>query len=269
MALGAQQLMQPRRRQPLLAAGPLPRLRQQRLDPRPDRRPHRPPPRLRLLARRRRLVQILPDRHPRDPQLARHRPLRPPFHQHLVPDHMHLVHPEHPLQRTPAPRTPASPLVRPSGGLLSERRMDHFPSGAPTRRRLSLRQLKGGVGLQEAMVCLLSFCTETSAGEHQHERLPSCNSESVRGGPTVRGRQDCAGNDVGSHTNLHAGTRSRVRSMWRAPFFAASSGVNPCSRATKYAAYHSDQWCFGAVGSYSPWRFSVSWRSAVTSTRPG
>ena len=31
----------------------------------------------------------------------------------------------------PAPRPPASPLTGLSGGLLSERRVDHFPSGAP------------------------------------------------------------------------------------------------------------------------------------------
>ena len=39
MALGPQQLVQPRRRQPLLAARPVRRLRQQRLDPRADGRP--------------------------------------------------------------------------------------------------------------------------------------------------------------------------------------------------------------------------------------
>ena len=134
MALGPQQLMQPRRRQPLLAARPLPRLGQQRLDPR-----RRPPPTPAAAA-------AAPPGAPAPPASRYFRtvtreipssratgPLRPPLHQHLVPDHMHLIHPEHPLQRTPAPRTPASPLVRPSGGLLSERRMDHFPSGAPKR----------------------------------------------------------------------------------------------------------------------------------------
>jgi hypothetical protein len=121
MALGVQQLMQPRRRQPLLAARPAPRLVEQRLDPRADGVPHGPAPRPGLLARRGRLVQILPHRHSRDPQLPRHGPLRPSFDQHLVPDHMHLIHSDHPLQRMPAPHAPASPSVRPSGGLLSER----------------------------------------------------------------------------------------------------------------------------------------------------
>ena len=40
--------------------------------------------------------------------------------------------------------------------------------------------------------------------------------------------------------------------------FTASSGVLPFSRATMYAAYQPDQWCFGAVGSYWPWCSSAS-----------
>jgi len=47
---------------------------------------------------------------------------------------VNLIHPEHP---------PADPkltfratAIRPPGGSLSERRMDHFPSGAPNYRRL-------------------------------------------------------------------------------------------------------------------------------------
>src|SRR5262249_1310990 len=55
----------------------------------------------------------------------------------------------------------------------------------------------------------------------------------------------------------------REASTWSAPSLAASSGVFPCCRATMYAAYHPDQWCLGAIGSYLPWCSSVSRRSAV------
>lgn len=50
---------------------------------------------------------------------------------------MYLVHPEHP----PADpkRTASATAIRPSGGSLSERRMDHFPGGAPTFQRCTLR----------------------------------------------------------------------------------------------------------------------------------
>ena len=140
MALGPQQLVQPRRRQPLLAAGPLRATR-----PAAPRPAAPPPPRPAAAARRASFrtgaacVQVLADRHPRDPQLARHRPLRPALHQHFVPNDMYLIHPEHPLQRTPDRRS-GKPAVRSSGGLLSERRMDHFPSGAPTHAASPSRQ---------------------------------------------------------------------------------------------------------------------------------
>src|SRR2546425_518845 len=63
--------------------------------------------------------------------------------------------------------------------------------------------------------------------------------------------------------NLYPCARSRARSMWSTASLNASSGLFRCSRATMYAAYHPDQWCFGAVGSYSPWRLSASRRSSV------
>ena len=132
VALGHQQLVQPRRRQPLLAARPLRRLGQQRLDPRGRPRPTPAAARgRRCLPHRRRLVQYFRDRHPRQSQLPRHRPLRPALHQHLVPDDMHLIHPEHPPSGPRIPRS-GKPAIRPSGGLLSERRMVYFLSGAPT-----------------------------------------------------------------------------------------------------------------------------------------
>jgi hypothetical protein len=135
MALADQQLVEPRRRQLLLAAGPSTRLGQQRLDARAHLRPDGPRPRRRRLTDRPRLRDVLPHRPPRQPQLFGHLPLRPAFHQHLVTDDMHLVHPEHPFQRTAELGSPASPPCRPSGGSLSERRVDHFPSGAPKRLR--------------------------------------------------------------------------------------------------------------------------------------
>lgn len=103
MALRPQQLMQPRGGQALLAARPLRRRREQRRDARRHERPDRPPPRRRIVPPRRGLREVLLHGDPRDPQLPRHGPLRPAFHQYLVSHDMHLIHPEHPLQRTPGP----------------------------------------------------------------------------------------------------------------------------------------------------------------------
>jgi hypothetical protein len=44
---------------------------------------------------------------------------------------MYLIHSEHPPSEPEAPRFGQSPLMLP-GGSLSERRVDHFPSGAPS-----------------------------------------------------------------------------------------------------------------------------------------
>ena len=46
-------------------------------------------------------------------------------------NYMHEIHPEHPLSEPQIPRSGKS-AVRPSGGLLSERRLAYFLSGAPT-----------------------------------------------------------------------------------------------------------------------------------------
>ena len=64
-----------------------------------------------------RLVQVLTNRDPRPSELPSHRPLRSTLHQHLVPDHMDLIDPEHPPS---APRIPRSgnSTIRPSSGRL-------------------------------------------------------------------------------------------------------------------------------------------------------
>jgi hypothetical protein len=101
--------VQARGRQPLFTAGPADGLGQQRLHAGPDRLPDRPRPRRRLRRpRRSRLVQVLADRDPRQSQLPCHRPLRSPFDQHFVPDHVYLIHPEHPPANPGSP-DPASP----------------------------------------------------------------------------------------------------------------------------------------------------------------
>ena len=134
-----QQLVQPRGRQLLLAAGPLRRFGQQRLHPRAAP-PPRPAAAAALVSFRtgHRLLEILPDRQPRNPELFRDLPLRAALHQHLVTNDMYLVHLEHPFQRTPEPPL-RKPAIRPSGGSLSERRMDHFLSGAPTEHETLYR----------------------------------------------------------------------------------------------------------------------------------
>jgi hypothetical protein len=46
-------------------------------------------------------------------------------------DNMHLIHPEHPFSEPRITQSGKS-AIRPSGGLLSERRLVYFLSGAPT-----------------------------------------------------------------------------------------------------------------------------------------
>jgi hypothetical protein len=57
---------------------------------------------------------------------------------------MHLIHPEHPSSELRIPRS-GKPAIRPSGGLLSERRLVYFPSGAPTIRNQSLDNTPDGL----------------------------------------------------------------------------------------------------------------------------
>ena len=79
------------------------------------------------------------------------------------------------------------------------------------------------------------FWTETSAGEHQHQRIASLQlRERAVLAAVVRKLvvgKDCTGNDVGPHASLYV-CASRVPSMWSVASLAASSGVFPCSRAT-------------------------------------
>src|SRR6185503_10187659 len=126
--------------------------------------------------------------------------------------------------------------------------------------------------LHEPFVLSSVLGTEASTREDQHEGIVSLQLRERAARATmvrqlVVGKHG-AGNDVDPHR--------RMASMCCAPTFTDSSGVFPCSRATMYAAYQSDQWCFGAVGSYSPWCSSASRRSSVRlgmsrllSPRPG
>ncbi len=130
--LGQQELMQSRGGQPLFAAGPAHRFSQERRHSVGDRVPDWPRPGRRLqFPRRDRLIHVLPDGDARQPQLTGDRPLRPPLYQHFVSNDMHEIHPEHPSSELRIPRS-GKPAVRPSGGLLSERRLVYFLSGAPT-----------------------------------------------------------------------------------------------------------------------------------------
>ncbi len=121
LALSQQQLVQPRGRQPLFAAGPSDRVHEQRLHPRGHRVPHRPRPRRRRRRPdRRHLAHILADRRPGEPQLSCHRPLRPSLDEYLMPHHMYLIHPEHPLSGPQIPRS-GKPALDPQ--------VAYFPSG--------------------------------------------------------------------------------------------------------------------------------------------
>ena len=104
-----------------------------------DRVPHGSGPGHCLLPRRGRLIHVFPDRIARNPQLLRDRPLRPPLHQHLVPNDIHEIHLEHPSQRTPNRTAPATRKRGPQLALLSERRLVYFLS----RRAQHLRTYDG------------------------------------------------------------------------------------------------------------------------------
>ena len=121
-SLGEQHAVQPAGRQPLLAARPLRRLHQECLQPGPGLLPDRPTPRLPLHPRRRRLRQVPLHRVARDPHLARHPTGRTALHQHLVPNHMNLIHPEHPPRGRTRDVDAGWISFRAAFGSLSERR---------------------------------------------------------------------------------------------------------------------------------------------------
>src|SRR5437016_9544489 len=128
VALRQVQLVQARRGQSLLAACPARRLREQLLEARPDalldrtraldRRPHARPGAL----------DVAPDRVARHAQLSRHPTNGDFLNEHLVPNHMGLIHPQQPPAEKPVPMTgnfSASAgwiSFRPPNGSLSRRR---------------------------------------------------------------------------------------------------------------------------------------------------
>src|SRR2546427_1106935 len=135
VALRQEQLVQARRGQSLLAACPARRLREQLLEARPDalldqtraldRRPHaRPGP-----------LDVAPDRVARHAQLSRHPSNGDFLNEHLVPNHIGLIHPQHPPAEKPVPMTgnfSASAgwiSFRPPNGSLSRRRHQRRYSG--------------------------------------------------------------------------------------------------------------------------------------------
>lgn len=136
-ALAHQQPVQPRRRQPLLAARRSRRAREQRLEPRLHRRrPRRRPPH----ADRHALLQVPPHRIARQPHVLGHLPRRPPLDPNFVPDYVYLIHPQHLLPaEPPAPmadkprRSPGWITFRAASGSLSRRR-DHEVAGVCSPR---------------------------------------------------------------------------------------------------------------------------------------
>jgi hypothetical protein len=80
-----------------------------------------------------------------------------------MPHNMHEIHPEHPLSEPQIPRSGKS-AIRPSGGLLSERRLAYFLSGAPKAELASIRtKLPVRVLVAEAAE------SEGPAGERHHQ----------------------------------------------------------------------------------------------------
>jgi hypothetical protein len=102
--------------------------------------PDRPEARLRLFTNGNGFGEVFPDDSAGDPQLRRDLPRGAAFHQDFMTNDVYVVHPEHPFQRTRS-ATLRQPAIRPSGGSLSERRMDHFPGGAPKGSGSALQDL--------------------------------------------------------------------------------------------------------------------------------
>jgi hypothetical protein len=126
-----QQLVQPRCRQLLLAAGPARSLAEQLLEARPDSiRDGMAAVDLPSNAGFRVAVDVPAHRISRNAHLAGHPAHRAPLHQHLVSDNVNLVHPQHPPAEAPAPRA-GNPRslgwisFSPPNGSLS-RRHDHL-----------------------------------------------------------------------------------------------------------------------------------------------
>ena len=76
--------------------------------------------------------------HPGNPQVAGHGPLRPALHQDLVSNNVYLIHPEHPLQRTPGPTALQVPLLSPQVVYFSSGAWINFRAARP-RPVISMR----------------------------------------------------------------------------------------------------------------------------------
>jgi len=126
--------VQPGGRQPLLAAGPLRRLRQKSLEPGAGLLPHRTAARHALHPYRRRLRQVPLHRVARDPHLQGHPPGRKALHQHFVPNHMNLIHPQHPPRGRTRDVAAGWISFRAAFGSLSERRDQLAPVAGRGRR---------------------------------------------------------------------------------------------------------------------------------------
>lgn len=120
LPLGDQQLVQPRRRQPLLAARPLDGLCQQLLDTRAHRLPHGPGPRRRLSANGHRFREVFSNRPPRNPELLGELLRRAALDQDLVTNDVNLI---------PLSTLPADSEAQRFGNPPSGPQVDHFPSG--------------------------------------------------------------------------------------------------------------------------------------------
>ena len=125
--LSDQQPMKLGRREALLAARPPRRFGEELLEPRPHRLERRPRPCGRLAPARLRALDIAAHRVAGEVELPRHLTHGEALDQHLVPNDVDLIHPEHPPTEALAPQP--GKLPGGVGGSVSERRMDQFQSG--------------------------------------------------------------------------------------------------------------------------------------------
>ena len=128
--LSDEHLVQPRRREPLLAGSPSRRLTEELLHARPHALLDRAHPRHRRAYARRGALDVPPNGVTRHAQLARHPPDRELLDENLVPNYVDLIHPQHPPAEPPGHRP--SQLSRLRGGSVSGRRLDQFHSAAIT-----------------------------------------------------------------------------------------------------------------------------------------
>ena len=125
------------------------------------------------------------------------------FHQHLVPDHMNLIHPQHPPAGVPATRKPGGSISeRPKGQFLggaiitsASSKAEHFLSqsrGSDTQEERRGRSLQRSEGRDQRSHRGADSSSPSSSGESVGTigpfapSVPGCDCRATREGPSWR-----------------------------------------------------------------------------------